>query len=68
MPTLNVAYEEYPVAAKCLTELAAKLDALRESDPSLAEGIDDDKLATLVMFEKLAKLAAMTAPDYKDED
>ncbi len=59
MPTVNIGCtEEFPVAAASLTAVAQHLDLLRESDPSLMEGIDEDDLAPGQMFTKLAQMAA----------
>ena len=54
MPKPDTAHVKYPVAAERLTILAMELDTLRKSDTSLAEGIDEKRLATRKFLDNLA--------------
>ena len=58
MPEPNAAHEKYPAAAASLARLAAELDKLLESDPTLGDGIDEKDFASQKMFENLAAIAS----------
>lgn len=59
MPTTSIDKDEFPVAAESLIALSGQIDQIRESDSSIAEGIDKDHLASEPMFTSLARLASL---------
>lgn len=58
MSTISFDKDEFPLAEASLIALSEQIDRIRESDPSIAEGIDRDHLASGPLFTSLAQIAS----------
>lgn len=58
MPTIGIDKDEFALAEANIIVLSERIDRIRESDPSIAEGIDRDHLASELLFVSLAQIAS----------
>lgn len=58
MPSLNIHYDQFPVAAESMTLLAKHIDKIVKANPSLKEGIKKDDIVSCNQFVNLEEIVS----------